>query len=212
MTEGLEHLSCYKRLKELGLFSLEKAGQNLMNIYKHLMRRYKDDRVFSVVPSDRTRGNGHKLKHGRFPLNIRKHFFTVGVTKHWYRLPRKVLRPPLRGDQTQTDRVQVNLLYPTSCCEQELGLYHLHSALPASDILGFCGKLAPVSAAEVRTELALQGSGEETSFPVARVTTARSTRLGRPQHQGGEQGSNSPSAARTKKTFSLENPLQSSAT
>lgn len=28
-----------------------------------------------IVPSDRTRVNGHKLKHGRFPVNIRKDFF-----------------------------------------------------------------------------------------------------------------------------------------
>jgi len=33
-----------------------------------------------VVPTDRTRGNKHKLKCRRFPLNIKKHFFTVRVT------------------------------------------------------------------------------------------------------------------------------------
>jgi len=46
---------------------------------------------FSVVPSDRTRDNGHTLKHRRFPLNIRKHFFPVRVTEHWHRLPRKIV-------------------------------------------------------------------------------------------------------------------------
>ncbi|KFQ07260.1 hypothetical protein N329_01923, partial [Haliaeetus albicilla] len=41
--------------------------------------------------------NGHTLKHRRFPLNIRKHFFTVRATKHWNRLPRKVVQSPSLG-------------------------------------------------------------------------------------------------------------------
>jgi len=41
-----------------------------------------------VVPSDRIRGNGHRLKHRTFHLNIGKCFFTVRVTEHWHRLPR----------------------------------------------------------------------------------------------------------------------------
>ncbi|KAK4828744.1 hypothetical protein QYF61_000735 [Mycteria americana] len=43
-----------------------------------------------LVPSDRTRGDGHKVKHRRFPLSIRKHFFPVRVTEHWHRLLREV--------------------------------------------------------------------------------------------------------------------------
>jgi len=46
-------------------------------MYKYLKEGCKEDRVrvFAVVPSDKTKGNGHKLQHRRFPLNIRKHFF-----------------------------------------------------------------------------------------------------------------------------------------
>lgn len=32
-----------------------------------------------------------KLKDRRFHLNMRENFFTVQITKHWSRLPRKVV-------------------------------------------------------------------------------------------------------------------------
>ena len=38
--------------------------------------------------------NGHKLKHRRLPLNIRKHFFTERVIEHWHRLSQKVVESP----------------------------------------------------------------------------------------------------------------------
>lgn len=47
--------------------------------------------LFSVVPSDRTRGNDHKLKYKKFHLNRRKNSFTLREAEHWHRLPREVV-------------------------------------------------------------------------------------------------------------------------
>lgn len=44
------------------------------------------------MPSVRTRGNGHQLKHWTYPLHTRKHLFAVRVTKH--SLPREAAESP----------------------------------------------------------------------------------------------------------------------
>ncbi|KAK4827514.1 hypothetical protein QYF61_018840 [Mycteria americana] len=113
--KGPEHLSYEERLRKLGLFSLEKRWlrEVLSILYKYLMGGCKEyrGRLFPVVPSDGTRGDGHKLKHWKFPLNIRKHLFTTGVTKHWHRLPREVAEfPSLEIFKSPLDMVLGNWL------------------------------------------------------------------------------------------------------
>jgi len=67
-----------------------------------------------VVPSDRTRGNRHKVKHRKFHLNMRKNFFTLRVMEPWHRLPREVVESPsLEIFKTHLDEVLCSLLWVT---------------------------------------------------------------------------------------------------
>ncbi|KAK4815522.1 hypothetical protein QYF61_003214 [Mycteria americana] len=100
MIRGMEHLSYEERLRELGLFSLEKTrlqGDPTV-AFQYLKRAHKKDgdKLFSRSCCDRTRDNCFKLKEGRFRLAMRKKFFTIRVVKQWNRFAREVVDAPLR--------------------------------------------------------------------------------------------------------------------
>lgn len=95
MITGLEHLLYEKRLRDLGLFTLEKRRlrENFIKVCKYLKGVYKKDRArfFSVVPTARNRHNEHKMEQGRFQLNITKYLFTVQFTEHWHTFPKELV-------------------------------------------------------------------------------------------------------------------------
>lgn len=64
---GLEHLS-YK-LRELVLFILEKAQEDLIHMYKYMKETYKDDRarIYSIQWQDKRKQAQFEIQH--IPFN-----------------------------------------------------------------------------------------------------------------------------------------------
>ena len=86
MIRGQEHLPYEDRMRELGLFSLEKRRlrQDLIAAFQYLKGSYRKDGegLFIREYRDRMKDSAFKLKEGRFRLGIRKKFFTVMVMRH----------------------------------------------------------------------------------------------------------------------------------
>ena len=103
---GLQHLLRGERLRELGLFSLEKRRltADMISAYQYLQG---GARLYSVVCSNRTRGSGRKLEPSKFHTNVRKNF-PVRVAQ----LPRGVGGSP-----------SLEILKPawTRCCATAVG-------------------------------------------------------------------------------------------
>ena len=115
MIRGLEHLSHEERLRELGMFSLEKSRLkgDLIAGFQNLKVAYGKERenLFNKACCDRTRSNGFKLREGRFRLDIRKKFFTLRLVKHWNGLPREAEKSPsLETFKARLDEALSNLV------------------------------------------------------------------------------------------------------
>ena len=115
LVKGLKGMSYEEQLRTLGLSSLQKRRLrgDLIALYSFLRRASGEGgaELFSLYPVIHTHGNGSKLHQGRFRLDIRKHFFTKRVLKHWNRLPREeVDAPSLSVSKRHLDNALNNML------------------------------------------------------------------------------------------------------
>ena len=115
MIQGLENPSYEGKLRELGLFSLEKRRLqgDLIAAFRYLKGAYRKDgeNIFIRACHDRTKSNVFKLREGRFRLDTWTKFFTMRLVKHWNRLSREVMEAPsLETYKARLDSALSNLV------------------------------------------------------------------------------------------------------
>ena len=115
MIQGLGSLPYEERLRELGLFSLERRRLrgDIITMFQDLKGGYKEDgdSVFTRSHMEKTRGNGYKLLLGRVRLDTRGKYFTTKTVRHWNNLPGEVVdSPTLATFKIQLDRVLGHLV------------------------------------------------------------------------------------------------------
>ena len=125
-------------MRELSLFSLEKKRLqgDLTVAFQYLKGAYKQEgeQMFTRVDSDRTRGDGFKLRQGRFKLDIRRKFFTQRVVTHWNRLSKEVVdAPSLEAFKARLDVALGSLVW-------WLAMLHIAGGLKLD---GHCGPFQP---------------------------------------------------------------------
>jgi len=96
---GLEHISCEERLRELGLFSLEKRRlwEGLISTFQHLKGAYKF--LHSLLIKDR--GKKFKVKNAKLRIDVRRKSFTQRALRYWHSCPEKLWCPIPGGTQGQ---------------------------------------------------------------------------------------------------------------
>ncbi|KAF7236107.1 RNA-directed DNA polymerase from mobile element jockey [Varanus komodoensis] len=112
LVAGLQGMPYEARLRELGLFILEKRRLrgDLLVTYRYVrgcLTEVGRD-LFSPAEEGRRRSNGAKLREPRINLDARKHFLTVRTPRVWNGLPQEVVEAPLV--RVFKDRLDVHMV------------------------------------------------------------------------------------------------------